>query len=128
MGGIGLIFAHQLYPAFGGMFVGVSHPTADLHFLGRGRSEYDLSAAQALLEVTQITFEIRQALLVGLLAFCRLFGVQGLQFGDFSLQQVQALRRDVIGLRADLPFDRLIGLRGGVIFIDEGTAHGILPV
>ncbi|MCY1243295.1 hypothetical protein D9M72_563030 [compost metagenome] len=54
--------------------------------------------------------------------------MQGLQFGDFSLQQVQALRRDVIGLRADLPFDWLIGLRGGTIFIDEGTAHGILPV
>ncbi|MCY1184030.1 hypothetical protein D9M73_246910 [compost metagenome] len=128
MGGIGLIFAHQLYPAFGGVFIGVGHPTADLHFLGRSRGGYHLSAAQALLEVTQITFEIRQALLVGLFAFCRLFGVQGLQFGDFSLQQVQALRRDVIGLRADLPFDWLIGLRGGTIFIDEGTAHEILPI
>jgi hypothetical protein len=66
-------------------------------------------------------------LLVGLLTFGRLFGVQGLQFGDFRLQLRQPLRRDVIGLRADLPFDRLIGLRGGVVFVDESAAHGVSP-
>jgi len=27
-----------------------------------------------------------------------------------------------------LPFDWLIGLRGGVIFIDEGATHGFLPL
>ncbi|AHZ71392.1 hypothetical protein OU5_4313 [Pseudomonas mandelii JR-1] len=51
-----------------------------------------------------------------------------MHFGDFRLKLRQPRGRDVIGLCADLPFDRLIGLRGGVIFIDESATHGFLPL
>jgi hypothetical protein len=54
--------------------------------------------------------------------------VQLLQLGDFRLQLGKACGRDVIWLRADLSFDWLIGLRGGVIFVDEGATHGVLPL
>jgi hypothetical protein len=125
---IGLIFAHQLHPVFGVMFIGVGYPAADLHFFGGRGDWYDLGATQALLEITQVALQVGQALLVGLIALRRLRGVQGLQFANLGLQQFQALWCDVVGLRADLPFDWLIRLRSGVIFIDECPAHGFLPL
>ncbi len=74
---IGLIFAHQLHPVFGVMFIGVGYPAADLHFFGGRGDWYDLGAAQALLEITQVALQVGQALLVGLIALRRLRGVQG---------------------------------------------------
>ncbi len=109
------------------MFVSERHTAADLHFFSRAGSGHYLSALQALVEIAQIALNVRLALLVYLLTFARLLTVQVLQFGHFRLQLRQARGRDVIGLRADLPFDRLIGLRGGVIFVDECPAHALLP-
>ncbi|MNT26243.1 hypothetical protein D3C72_1618040 [compost metagenome] len=109
------------------MFIGKGHPAADLRLLGRGRGWYHLRTAHALFEVAQITLQVGQALLVGLISLGRLLGMQALQLGDFTLQQAQALRGDVVGLRTDLPLDGLIGLCGGIIFIDESTAHGFPP-
>ena len=88
-----------------------------------------LSSAQVAVAATsRDKVQIGKPLLVGLLAFGCLFSMQTLQFGDLRLQLRQPLRRDVIGLRADLPFDRLIGLCGGVVFVDESTAHEFLLV
>ncbi|CAI8701081.1 hypothetical protein EMIT0P100_170100 [Pseudomonas sp. IT-P100] len=83
---------------------------------------------QALIEIPQIPLKVSLALLVGLLAHGGLVAVQLLQLGDFRLQLGKSGGGDVIGLRADLPFDWLIGLRSSVIFIDEGATHGFLPL
>ncbi|MNI85227.1 hypothetical protein D3C73_1422010 [compost metagenome] len=112
---------------FGAILIDESHPATDLHVLGRSGGGHHLGAAQSLLEVAQVTFEVGQALLVCLVALGQLLGMQGLQLDDFVLQLAQAGWSDIVGLRADLPLDRLIGLRSGVIFIDECPAHGFLP-
>jgi hypothetical protein len=128
MGGIRLVFSDQLHALLMIVFIGKGHPVADLHFIGRGGLRDDLGALQALLEVAPVAIEVSLALLVGQFAFGAFLIKQFLQFGDFRLKLRQARWRDVIGLRADLPFDWLIGLRGGVIFIDEGATHAVLPL
>ena len=110
------------------VLVGKGHPVADLHFIDRGGLCDHLRALQALLEVAPVAIEVGLALLVGQFAFGAFLVEQVLQLGDFRLKLRQAHWRDVIGLRADLPFDWLIGLRGGVIFIDEGATHAVLPL
>jgi hypothetical protein len=83
---------------------------------------------QSLVEIPPVTLKVSLALFVGQFTFGTLFIEQVLHLGQFRLKQGEPGRGDVVGLRADLSFYWLIGLRGGVIFIDEGATHGFLPL
>src|SRR5471030_21058 len=123
-----LILAHQLHTLLVALFISKRHPSANLHFVGGGGRNDNLGALQALIKIPPVTLKVGLALFIGQFALCTLFIEQVLYLGEFHLKQGQPCRGDVVGLRADLPFHWLVGLRGGVIFIDEGTAHGFLPL
>ncbi|MNH39524.1 hypothetical protein D3C79_1007100 [compost metagenome] len=62
-------------------------------------------------------------MLVALFALGLQLGTQGIEFGHALLQLAQAIGGDVVGLVADVPLHRLVGLGGGLVLVDECAAH-----
>jgi hypothetical protein len=123
-----LVFADQLHPLLVVLLVGERHPAADLH-LARGLGQHHhLGRLRALAEVAQVALHIHQALLVGVVAEAVQRLLLGLQLGHPFLQLGEARGGHVIGVFTDAALHRLVGLGGGIVFVDEGTAHGDSPV
>ncbi|MNE79626.1 hypothetical protein D3C80_1761300 [compost metagenome] len=89
----------------------------------RSRRGYHLGALHPRAEVAQIPLGIGQPLLVTPFALRLQFAAQGIQLGHPRLQLAQAAGRHIVGLFADAPLDRLVGLVGGLVFVDECSAH-----
>ncbi|MNF03228.1 hypothetical protein D3C80_2025010 [compost metagenome] len=84
MGGIGLIFAHQLYNVLLVLFIDKSHPAANVHFIHSACLGDNLGALHAGGVVTQVAFSVGQTLFVSVFAL-------SLQLVALCIQRVDPL-------------------------------------
>ncbi len=104
-----------------------AYPAANLHLAVRRRGRYHLGALHPRAEVPQVALGIGQPLLVHTLALRLQVAAQGIQLGHTFLQLAQAAGGHIVGLLTDAPLYRLIGLGGGLVLIDECSAHARPP-